>query len=231
MNTDGIKQMTFDSQQAQACLDENRHEEAVKMAEAWLADSPGDVEAIIILSQGLLRLGKLDRLQGLLREVDERIGGLSRVYLRLGELCGKSGLNAESLNFFHKYNTLSASISSEENGRLLETPAEVTDDEGESEEETGDISHEFYTVTLADLYISQGHLSLAREVLTAVLAKEPKNDQALTKLAELDKMMTAGGVLSESAVADADVIETNAAIVFELEGWLARIGRIRSPSV
>ncbi len=200
------------------------------MAEDWLAQSPGDVEAIIILGQGLLRLGRLERLQVLLGEVDETIGRLSRVYLRLGELCQKSGLNAESLNFFNKYNKLASAISPEANGRLSERTIDVDDDEGESGEESGDISPEFYTVTLADLYVRQGHLSSAREVLAAILTKEPGNDQASTKLTELDNMMTVGAVRSESAVTEADVIEVNAALVSELEGWLVRVGRHRSPA-
>lgn len=227
MNADGTEEMAFDAEQAQVCLEESRHEEAVKMAEARLAQSPGDVEAIMILCQGLLRLGKLDRLQGLLHEVDEKIGRLSRVYLRLGELCGKSGLHAESLNFFHKYNTLVAAISPDENWRMPETPVEMADDDDVSGE--GDISPEFYTVTLADLYMRQGHLPLAREVLEGILAQEPGNEQASTKLTALVKLMTVEGDDPESAVVEADSITVNAAMVSELEGWLAQVGRLRSP--
>ncbi|MBN1546782.1 MAG: hypothetical protein JW902_09000, partial [Syntrophaceae bacterium] len=84
------KEETFDPTSAQALLDENRHEEAVKMAEERLEQVPEDIDAKIILCQGLLRLGKLERLQMLLRDVDETICRLSRVYLRLGELCRNS---------------------------------------------------------------------------------------------------------------------------------------------
>lgn len=228
MNADDTNDISADLKQAQICLDENRHEEAVKMAEAWRAKSPGDVEAIIMLCQGLLRLGRLERLQGLLREVDETIGGLSRVYLRLGELCRISGLSAESANFMNKYNALTAAISPEGNGRLPDATSEVVNDEEVTEDETVDISPEFYTVTLADLYIRQGHLAQAREVLASILAKEPGNEQASTKLTELDNLMTAGGVNVEPERVEADVIPVNAAIISELEGWLARLDRLRS---
>jgi predicted Zn-dependent protease len=230
MNTDGVTERVFDGKQAQTCLDENRYEEAVKMAEARLAESPGDVEALIILCQGFLRLGKLDRLQILLQEVDERILRLSQVYLRLGELCGKSGLNAESLNFFHKYNTLAAGISPKENGYLPEEPLAISEDDDASEDETTDISSEFYTMTLADLYIRQGHPAQARDVLQSIMANEPENEQVLAKLAELDKLMTISDVNEVFAAVDAGAIDINAAIVSELEGWLARLGRLRSPA-
>jgi hypothetical protein len=229
MNTDGITETVFDWKQAQACLEDNRYEEAVKMAEARLVVSPGDVEALIILCQGFLRLGKLDRLQILLQEVDERILRLSKVYLCLGELCGKSGLNAESLNFFHKYNTLAVAISHKEIGHLPDAPLEIADDDDVIEDETTDISPEFYTMTLADLYIRQGHLAHARDVLQSILANEPENEQASIQLKELKKLMSVGDVNEVPAAAGAVVIDVNAAIVSELEGWLARLGRMRSP--
>jgi tetratricopeptide (TPR) repeat protein len=230
MNIIGTEEIVVDLTLAQVCLDENRYEEAVKMAETCLERSPGDVEAIIILCQGLLRLGKLDRLQGLLREVDETIGRLSRVYLRLGELCQKSGLNAEYINFIHKYHALAAAISPERNGHVPEAPLAVADDDGVSEEETTDISPEFHTLTLADLYIKQGHLAEAKEVLESILVNEPGNEQVSKKLTELDKLMTVTDVTVRPAASDTIVMDVNTAIISELEGWLVRVGRVRSPA-
>ena len=160
MDTDRPDEKRFDPQEAQVFLNENRYDDAVKMAEARLAQVPGDVEATIILCQGLLRLGKLDRLRDLLKEVDDTIGRLSQVYQQLGTLCGKSGLNAESLNFFHKYNALTVALSPEENWRLPETTVNVEVEEADVEEK-GEISPEFYTITLADLYTQQGHYAMA----------------------------------------------------------------------
>ena len=189
MDTDRPDEKRFDPQEAQVFLNENRYDDAVKMAEARLAQVPGDVEATIVLCQGLLRLGKLDRLRELLKEVDDTIGRLSQVYQQLGTLCGKSGLNAESLNFFNKYNTLTAALSPEENWHLPE--ATVNDQVEEADVEgKGDISPEFYTITLADLYTQQGHYAMAKEVLEVILAKEPDDAQVSRKLAELAKLMT-----------------------------------------
>lgn len=230
MITEHPEKQVFNPEQAQACIDENRSDEAVKMAEVRLAAAPGDVEATIILCQGLLRLGKLDRLHELLTEVDKTIGRLSQVYQQLGTLCGKSGLNAESLNFFHKYHALVAALSPEGNWRLPEATGNLADEEGESAEAEGEISPEFYTTTLAELYIQQGHYAMAKEVLEVILAKEPSNEQASRKLADLAKLMTVDDIPMVSALTDADALAVNSTILAELERWLTQVSRLRSPA-
>jgi len=224
------EEATFNVKRAQACLDDNRFAEAVEMAEARLTCMPEDVDAKIILSQGLLRLGKLERLRELLKGIDERIGRLSLVYLRLGELCQQSGLNAEADNFLGKYNTLAAVLSPDEKQPPAEVPLESNEGNGVEPEEAGDIYPEFYTVTLADLYIRQGHLTLARKVLETILLKEPGNEQASIKLTELDKLLTVAGTAPEPETAEPALDGMNAAIVSELEGWLAKMARMRSPA-
>lgn len=230
MNTDRPDEKRFDSQEAQVFLNENRYDDAVKMAEARLAQVPGDVEATIVLCQGLLRLGKLDRLRELLKEVDDTIGRLSQVYEQLGTLCGKSGLHAESLNFFHKYNALTAALSPEENWRLPDATVNVQVEEADVEEKGG-ISSEFYTLTLADLYTQQGHYAMAKEVLEVILAKEPDDAQASRKLAELAKLMTGDGSRPATVSLDAGAADSKSAILAELEKWLTRLSQLRSPVV
>jgi len=220
----------FDPQEAQGFLNENRYDDAVKMAETWLAQVPGDVEATSILCQGVLRLGKLDRLHELLKEVDSTIGRLSQVYRQLGTLCGKSGLNAESLKFFHKYNALTAALSPEESRLLPETTVNVSVEEADVEEK-GEISPEFYTITLADLYTQQGHYAMAKEVLEVILAKKPDDVQVSRKLAELANLMTGGDGLLRGASTDAGAADSSSAILAELEKWLTRLSRLRSSTV
>ena len=229
MDTDRPDEKRFDPQEAQVFLNENRYDDAVKMAEARLAQVPGDVEATIILCQGLLRLGKLDRLRDLLKEVDDTIGRLSQVYQQLGTLCGKSGLNAESLNFFHKYNALTVALSPEENWRLPETTVNVEVEEADVEEK-GEISPEFSTITLADLYTQQGHYAMAKKVLEVILAKEPEDAQVSRKLAELANLMTGGDGLLRVVSTDAGAADSKSAILAELENWLTRLSRLRSPA-
>jgi predicted Zn-dependent protease len=228
MNNQGTQETVFDAKRAQAFLDENRFGDAVGMAEARLVRVPDDVEATIILSQGLLRMGKLDRLRDLLKEIDEKIGRLSLVYLRLGELCRKSGLNAEADNFLSKYNALLSTILPDEKRPQADVFAAGGMDGATEGENADDIYPEFYTVTLADLYIRQGHPALARNVLTAILEKEPGNELAFMKLTEVDQLLTMDGAGPGSATVRPALAGANAAVVSELERWLTQVIRMRS---
>ena len=72
-------------------------------------------------------------------------------------------------------------------------PVESTDDSDEvsaavpSEPMTESERNSFETVTLAKLYISQGHVALAREVCKGIIENDPANRQAVELLEELEK--------------------------------------------
>ena len=229
MDESGNKEKAFDLPAAQACLEENRPDEAVKMAEMRLIHAPEDVDAKIVLCQGLLRQGKLERLNGVLRGVDETISRLARVYLHLGELCRNSGLSAESQNFLEKYKTLTAALPPDAATAAVEAlPVSPAGNEMLADAEV-ELSPEFCTITLADLYVKQGHLPQAREVLETILAKAPGNDEASKKLTEVDRLLTKDAPFDsdQAKVAEGDA---DAAIMAELEGWLQRIAALRSAS-
>jgi predicted Zn-dependent protease len=198
-------------------LAENRPADAVEMADAWLTHNPRNVEAKIILSQGLLRMGKLERLHQLLGDVDNEIKQLSLLYLRLGELCRQSGLHAEAEKFYKKYNALKKALS------LADVPPEETTSREEyPDEDVEDVSPEFHTVTLADLYLSQGHFDRARTVLNDIISRDPGNKDAVKKLAEINKMMT----LSDNAFGLPSTPAgnpDNALLIARLERWLSRL--------
>ncbi|MDX9746272.1 MAG: tetratricopeptide repeat protein [Syntrophales bacterium] len=231
MTTDHPEKKPFDSLLARTCLSENRLDEAVKMAEVRLVQAPGDVEAILILCQGLLRMGKFERLRDLMNEVDAAIGRFSQVYHQLGTLCEKAGLNKESLNFFQKHNALSEALASCGN-RFSQGEAGSRLEKGHEAGDAGGVMPpEFQTVTLADLYAQQGHYDMARKVLEGILTREPSNEQASNKLAELAKRMTGGGGKGVDDSVAVDSSSPNAPVIAELERWLARAIRMRSPAV
>jgi predicted Zn-dependent protease len=215
-------QPSFVLLEAWDCLAENRSADAVQMADAWLAHNPKNVEAKIILSQGLLRMGKLDRLHQLLGDVDNDMKQLSLIYLRLGELCRQSGLYAEAERFSKKYDALKKALSLVD---VVLSEEEITSGEEypeeNTEEESGDIYPEFHTVTLADLYLAQGHFERARAVLNDILSRDPNNEEAVKKLAET------GSASSDTAFdlpsAPAKDILNNGHLIAKLEGWLSRI--------
>lgn len=216
-------QSSFVLLEAWDCLAENRPADAVQMAEAWLTHHPQNTEAKLILSQGLLRMGKLERLYQLLRDVDHEIEQLSLTYLHLGELCRQSGLHAESERFCKKYDSIKKALSFADvlsEGEIIThkiTPQEKDAEEGAIET----IYPEFHTITLADLYMAQGHFERAKAVLADILSRDPENEEAVKKLAEANKALSdkAPGLF---AVPKKNALDSRP-IIAKLEGWLSRI--------
>jgi len=71
-------------------------------------------------------------------------------------------------------------------------------------------------VTLAELYIRQGHLPLAAEVLEAIIAREPQQEKAAVMLREVREL-----------IRREDAARRYAPVVAELSRWLGNIGRLR----
>ena len=90
-----------------------------------------------------------------------------------------------------------------------------TDEEGETEEAAG-IPSDFQTVTLAELYIRQGHFRPAEEVLDKIIGEDPQNEKAAALLTEVREQ------LRREVSAQPD-----AAAIAELSRWLDNIGRLR----
>ena len=72
-------------------------------------------------------------------------------------------------------------------------------------------------MTLAELYIRQGHLRPAEEVLEKIIGQEPQNEKAAGLLQEVREIEPPGGV---AAAIPGVVID-------ELSRWLDNIGRVR----
>jgi hypothetical protein len=90
-----------------------------------------------------------------------------------------------------------------------------TNTEGETEGDAG-IPPDFQTVTLAELYIRQGHLRPAEEVLEKIVGQEPQNEKAAGLLREVR-----GRILGKASE------ERHAGVITELSRWLDNIGRVR----
>jgi Tfp pilus assembly protein PilF len=86
----------------------------------------------------------------------------------------------------------------------------------ESADESPETPEDFHTVTLAELYLRQGHLRLAERVLEKILRQEPRNEKATELLREVrDRLQPEGSV------------QRQAAVKAELSRWLDNIARMR----
>jgi tetratricopeptide (TPR) repeat protein len=197
-----------------ACDDET----ALTLAEARLLRMPGDLDARSVICRIRIRQGRMDEAGGMLREMEASLAGLSRVYASLGDAYLKQGLRESAQTAYRKCMGLNpdAPLSKEIAGRLDGIAQEPgTDPEGEPGDAAQQVPADFQTVTLAELYIRQGHLRPAAEVLETIIRKEPENEKAAALLREVGEM-----TLREESR------QRYPSVITELSRWLDNIGRI-----
>ncbi len=210
---------------AEACLEQGLYQMAQDLAQDWLSRFPGDREALVVACHAWTKMGRLDKVMETLREVDQMIFELSRIYARMGDICQRSGLSAEAAVFYRKFMVLNpdSPANKEISEKLAGLAAEMDDhalpardgDPGGEEVASG-----FRTVTMAELYMKQGHRDMAEKMLRDILAQEPGNE---TASALLQKIKSTAEEQREGKMRS---LHQRAAVIDELTRWLKNVGRM-----
>ena len=193
---------------------------AMDLAQSRLSRLPGDLDARIAICRVWIQRGRLDEAQEMLNEMEEILPSLAQVYACMGDIYLKKGM-PDSADVFYRKSTLlnpGAPLPGEASGRVqeIEEQREASAAE-EDEEEAGEVPSDLQTVTMAELYIGQGHLAMAEEVLEAILAKDPGQEKAAERLADVRERLRR----------EAEP-QGPAAVVAELSRWLDNIDRLRA---
>ena len=210
---------------AESFLSKGLYQTAQDLALDRLSRFPDDADARVIVCHAWTRMGKLDNVKKMLREVDEAILGLSGIYARMGEICRQAGLNREAESFYRRFaainpETPAAKETAEKLDSLLSSREEAISLPEEDESgERQDTPSGLRTVTMAELYVRQGHPDLALAVLEEVIKKDQTNHRAKAMLREL---RTAAVMRAEKpAPGKAD------AVLRELTRWLNNVSRLK----
>ena len=203
----------------QGYLNESLYQEALDLAESWLKQHPMNADAYIVCCHAFMRMGKLDRVEDVLARVDDAILQLSKVFSFMGDLCLEGRLTGEAIRFYRKFlsvnpESTAAKTISEKLQRLTSSEETLSrEDNGEDDDHTGQVAPDFYTVTLADLYIRQGYFQMAKDVLNEILKMEPHHPLAAKRIHEVEGML--------------ETMRHKEEVVRELTRWLKNIDRIR----
>lgn len=204
--------------QTEAYLSGNNFAAALDLAWERLARIPGDLDARMAICRIWIERGRIDEAREMLSEMEETLACFSRIYACLGDACLKKGMKEEAERYYRKFVALNPGAPPA--GEILEKLKDLEEQRStaamEEEEETAHIPSAFQTATLAELYIRQGHLPLAAEVLEAILAREPQQEKAAGMLREVREL-----------IRREDAARRNAPVVAELSRWLENIGRLR----
>ncbi len=206
---------------AENLLGQNLLPEALSLAQEQCRISPLDVEAHVLVGKILIRMGEFDKARDMVKQLDQTISELSFVYARMADIFSEKGLKSDAAICYRKFNNLNP---------ISQQAAEIAEklsffERQESEESDTDESGmenipqpEFITMTLAELYIKQGHFQMASDVLAKIIKREPGNINAI---ARLDSINAASKVKTRNAEDDNPDI-----LVDTLSGWLANIDRL-----
>jgi len=208
---------------AEAYINKNLYEEASHIAESWLKRYPIDADANIIRCHALLRMGNLEKVGDLLNDLEAKVLELSRIYHRVGDLCLDAGLTKEAMKFYQKFISLNPAVSSAKEVYKKVNALASAEIDADAYNNADRVAPDFYTTTLAELYIRQGHLDMALDVLGEILKREPENRMAADKLNDV-MAMKHDGLREKTSL----LMEQNEVVIRELTKWLENIYRSRS---
>ena len=204
--------------QTEGCLERNELQTVLKLAEVRLKRTPGDLDARIAICRVWLLQGRLDEAREMLNEMEDILTSLSQIYACMGDICRKKGMQDSAETFYRKFTSLIPGVPlSKEVAEKLNGIEELqaTDVEG-GPEEVAEIPAGFQTVTLAELYIRQGHLLQAEELLDKIIGQDPQDEKAAGLLQKVRQRLLSGASARQYAV-----------VIAELSRWLDNIGRLR----
>lgn len=207
--------------QAEAYLKENASM-AVNLAQDWLAIHPDDIDARLVLGSAWMSLGRREEALQVFGGVADHVLSLSIVFKYLGDLYLEKEWPEKAQSAYQHFITLNpdSPVSRQVSSKLLSLEESAERDSADGE--TGDvaeISPDFHTVTLAELYITQGHLSMAKNVIEDILLKDPANVKALQKLDELK-------ILLKDDSERPDLKRTQTYLLNELNRWLRNLEKM-----
>ncbi|MCX7815897.1 MAG: hypothetical protein N2317_00090 [Syntrophales bacterium] len=188
------------------------------MTEERLKDFPEDVGTLIFKCRALMALDRWDEAEETYGFVKEHFASFARFYLDRGHWMLKMGRREEALECLQRGLALLPSrYFSEE---WLNLSKDIWEERGHRELEVGVDSlpgDDFYTITMAELYLSQGMVNLAREILRVIAKREPENERALSLLHKVEGNENTRGIGEDKRLF----------VISELERWLNNLERLR----
>lgn len=175
---------------AERLLEQGQFESVRRLAEERLVRVPSDLESKIFLCRALLGMDDLELAVPLIDELESTIQSAARVYRDAGDSFARNGRPGEAAFFYRKYLCLNPEDSDAEGISVrMDSPGDG-DGDGPSGpdglyDRVEEVDSQFRTVTLADLFVRQGHVDMARGVLEEILKRDPNHEEARERLAVL----------------------------------------------
>jgi tetratricopeptide (TPR) repeat protein len=196
-------------------LEKGQYSLSLNLAKEGLIANPDDISATVIACQSYLGMGNSEAARDYLARLDPVRDELSQLFKNFGDVYMRQGNSGQARIFLEKSAALAprAGDQAENLGPGDDDPEE---DEG-LQDRPLELGPDFQTLTMAELYIRQGHHEGARAILTAILARDPNHQEAR-------KQLEAVLALLNERISDLP-IDKKTAVVHELSRWLTKLGR------
>jgi tetratricopeptide (TPR) repeat protein len=174
--------------QAHVYMGNGQYLMSLNLAKERLLADPEDMTATVVACQSCLGMGNVEEARSFLARVDTLKDELSQLMKNFGDAYLQQGDEGQARIFYKKSAILSpddvdhAKIISPDNDGSEEDRSE---DDWSEDEGAPDLSTDFQTLTMADLYIRQGHHEGARTILAAILTRDPSHKEARQRLDEV----------------------------------------------
>jgi len=162
---------------ASADMDEGRYDDAIALADARLKLLPGDMDAHLIGASCRIRMGRPAEAEEIIEQWHAIIRDQSQVYEVLGDAYRREGMDEEAIRSYLRFVVLNADTGAAR--RVSEKITLLQNADSTDGEEIGPaLSDDFNTITLARLYVRQGHFRMAGDVIDRILEGDPENGEA-----------------------------------------------------
>lgn len=193
---------------AEFYLGQGLFREAMALARERIGTYPGDVEARLIVGVVLFKTEREKEALAVFEALKEDIRGWARAFEYLGDIYGRLGEMEKARDSYQTFVSLGSSPVDVERLR------KKMDSLGEPERASS-LSRDFRTLTVAELYLKQGHAEQAEAVLEEIMRTQPGNQRAAELLREARAVLGRNGIGQQPL----DSVEE------ELKRWLRNLKR------
>jgi tetratricopeptide (TPR) repeat protein len=184
--------------QARDYMGNGQYSLSLNLAKERLIADPDDIPATVIACQSCLGMGNVEEARNFLARLDTVNSELSQLFKDFADVYLQQGDEGQAQIFYKK----SANLS----------PVDEGSEDEDSQDRAPDLSADFQTLTMADLYIRQGHYEGARDILAGILARDPNHKEAQQQLDEVLALLREKNI---------DLpIDKKTTVVHELSRWL-----------
>jgi len=194
---------------AKSCISRGDWDRLERLARERLSLYPNDREALFALAQAFLGRNDYEKAGESLCDFSSAESRITAVYRKLGDLYLSRKEWEKALYYYERCLLL---LPASQVAKLLGELVARLVEEVEVEPATGEIPADFQTMSLADLYVKQGHLREALEVLQSMMEKDPTNEKIRDRIEGVKALLGVG-----------EDEEREKSIVAELDRWLKNI--------